>query len=112
MQKSGMGVFERYLTLWVLLCIVVGIGLGQAFPGVARTIGAWEVARVNLPVGLLIWVMIVPMLLRVDFTALGEVRHHLPDILGTALVDHQHGVGRFDHDHVLQPDTRHEAAAG
>ena len=57
--------------------IVVGIGLGQAFPGVARTIGAWEVARVNLPVGLLIWVMIVPMLLRVDFTALGEVRHHL-----------------------------------
>ena len=77
MQKSGMGVFERYLTLWVLLCIVVGIGLGQAFPGVARTIGAWEVARVNLPVGLLIWVMIVPMLLRVDFTALGEVRHHL-----------------------------------
>ncbi len=54
-----MSVFERYLTVWVLLCIVVGIGLGQAFPGAARTIGSWEVARVNLPVGLLIWVMII-----------------------------------------------------
>ena len=77
MHKSGMSVFERYLTLWVLLCIVVGIGLGQVFPGAARTMGAWEVARVNLPVGLLIWVMIIPMLLKVDFAALGEVRHHV-----------------------------------
>ena len=77
MHKSGMSVFERYLTLWVLLCIVVGIGLGQVFPGAARTMGAWEVARVNLPVGLLIWVMIIPMLLKVDFAALGEVRHHM-----------------------------------
>ena len=77
MHKSGMSVFERYLTLWVLLCIVVGIGLGQVFPGAARTMGAWEVAGVNLPVGLLIWVMIIPMLLKVDFAALGEVRHHM-----------------------------------
>ena len=87
MQKSGMSVFERYLTVWVVLCIVVGIGLGQVFPGAARTIGAWEVARVNLPVGLLIWVMIIPMLLKVDFSALGEVRHHVRGIGVTLFVN-------------------------
>ena len=81
-----MSVFERYLTVWVLLCIVVGIGLGQAFPGAARTIGSWEVARVNLPVGLLIWVMIIPMLLKVDFSALGEVRHHVRGIGADAIL--------------------------
>ena len=58
-----MAVFERYLTVWVLLCIVAGIALGQWLPGAARAVGALEVARVNLPVGLLIWVMIIPMLL-------------------------------------------------
>ena len=87
MQKSSMSVFERYLTVWVVLCIVVGIGLGQVFPGAARTIGAWEVARVNLPVGLLIWVMISPMLLKVDFAALGEVRHHMRGIGVTLFVN-------------------------
>ena len=87
MQKSSMSVFERYLTVWVVLCIVVGIGLGQVFPGAARTIGAWEVARVNLPVGLLIWVMIIPMLLKVDFAALGEVRHHMRGIGVTLFVN-------------------------
>ena len=55
-----MNVFERYLTVWVFLCIVVGIALGQLFPGVFQAIGALEVAQVNLPVGLLIWVMIRP----------------------------------------------------
>lgn len=84
---APMSVFERYLTVWVLLCIVVGIGLGQAFPGAARTIGSWEVARVNLPVGLLIWVMIIPMLLKVDFSALGEVRHHVRGIWVTLFVN-------------------------
>ncbi|MGB3882217.1 MAG: ACR3 family arsenite efflux transporter [Diaphorobacter nitroreducens] len=84
---APMSVFERYLTVWVLLCIVVGIGLGQAFPGAARTIGSWEVARVNLPVGLLIWVMIIPMLLKVDFSALGEVRHHVRGIGVTLFVN-------------------------
>ncbi|WP_255593302.1 ACR3 family arsenite efflux transporter [Acidovorax sp. sic0104] len=87
MQKSGMSVFERYLTVWVVLCIVVGIGLGQMLPDAARAIGAWEVARVNLPVGLLIWVMIIPMLLKVDFTALGEVRHHVRGIGVTLFVN-------------------------
>jgi ACR3 family arsenite transporter len=68
--------FERYLTLWVAMCIVAGIGLGQVFPGVFQTLGGWEVAKVNLPVGMLIWVMIIPMLLRIDFGALGQVRRH------------------------------------
>ncbi len=71
-----MNVFERFLTLWVALCIVAGIALGQAAPGVFQAIGRLEIARVNLPVGGLIWVMIVPMLLKVDFAALGQVRRH------------------------------------
>ncbi|HGP0065487.1 ACR3 family arsenite efflux transporter [Pseudomonas sp. S 311-6] len=71
-----MSVFERYLTVWVLLCIVVGIALGQFAPGVFQAIGHMEVAQVNLPVGLLIWVMIIPMLLKVDFGALGQVKQH------------------------------------
>ena len=87
MQKSSMSVFERYLTVWVVLCIVVGIGLGQVFPGTARAIGAWEVARVNIPVGLLIWVMIIPMLLKVDFAALGDVRNHMRGIGVTLFVN-------------------------
>ena len=87
MQKSSMSVFERYLTVWVVLCIVVGIGLGQVFPGAARAIGAWEVARVNIPVGLLIWVMIIPRLLKVDFGALAEVRQHVRGIGVTLFVN-------------------------
>jgi len=86
-QKSGMSVFERYLTVWVLLCIAAGIGLGHVFPGAARAIGAWEVARVNIPVGLLIWIMIIPMLLKVDFAAVGEVRHHMRGIGVTLFVN-------------------------
>jgi ACR3 family arsenite transporter len=87
MKQRGMSVFERYLTVWVALCIVAGIALGQAFPGLAQTIGGWEVARVNLPVGLLIWVMVVPMLLKVDFGALGQVRRHVRGIGVTLFVN-------------------------
>lgn len=71
-----MNVFERYLTLWVVLCIILGVALGQAAPGVFQSIGRMEVAQVNLPVGILIWVMIIPMLLKVDFGALGQVKQH------------------------------------
>jgi ACR3 family arsenite transporter len=71
-----MSVFERYLTLWVALCIVVGIGAGSLFPGVFQAIGGLEVARVNLPVAVLIWLMIIPMLLRIDFRALAQVGQH------------------------------------
>ena len=82
-----MNVFERYLTVWVFLCIVVGIALGQLFPGVFQAIGALEVAQVNLPVGLLIWVMIIPMLVKVDFGALQEVRKHVKGIGVTLFVN-------------------------
>ncbi|MBG6081954.1 ACR3 family arsenite efflux transporter [Rubrivivax gelatinosus] len=73
---APMSLFERWLTLWVALCIVAGIALGQLLPGPFQAIGRLEVARVNLPVGLLIWVMIIPMLLKVDFGALHQVRRH------------------------------------
>jgi ACR3 family arsenite transporter len=73
---APMSVFERYLTVWVLLCIVVGIGLGQWMPAVFQAVGQMEYAKVNLPVGLLIWVMIIPMLLKVDFAALSQVKQH------------------------------------
>jgi len=71
-----MSVFERYLTLWVFLCIIVGVLLGQIIPVPFHWLGSLEVAKVNLPVGLLIWVMIIPMLLRIDFGVLHEVRKH------------------------------------
>ncbi|MBF9233802.1 ACR3 family arsenite efflux transporter [Microvirga alba] len=71
-----MSTFERYLTLWVALCIVAGIVLGHAFPGVFHIIGAAEVAKVNLPMAVLIWLMIVPMLVKIDFSALHQVREH------------------------------------
>ncbi len=82
-----MNLFERYLTVWVFLCIVVGVALGQMFPQLFHLIGTLEVAKVNLPVGLLIWVMIIPMLVRVDFGALGEVRKHAKGIGVTLFVN-------------------------
>ena len=74
--RVGLSVFERYLTLWVFLCIVLGVALGQLMPALFQAIGHLEVAQVNLPVGVLIWVMIIPMLLKVDFEALGQVKQH------------------------------------
>lgn len=71
-----MSTFERYLTVWVFLCIVVGIGAGHLFPGFFQWIGAAEVAKVNLPVAVLIWLMIIPMLLKIDFAALSRVKEH------------------------------------
>jgi ACR3 family arsenite transporter len=71
-----MNIFERYLSVWVALCILAGIGLGQAFPGLFQWLGAMEIARVNLPVAVLIWLMILPMLLKIDFHSLADVRRH------------------------------------
>lgn len=82
-----MSVFERYLTVWVFLCILVGIASGQFFPQVFQAIGRMEIAQVNLPVGLLIWVMIIPMLVKVDFGALHEVRQHIRGIGVTLFVN-------------------------
>jgi len=85
--NAPMSLFERYLTVWVFLCIVAGIALGQWLPGIFQAIGRMEVAQVNLPVGLLIWVMVIPMLVKVDFGALGQVRQHLRGIGVTLFVN-------------------------
>jgi len=85
--KPSINFFERYLTVWVALCIVAGIALGQALPGLFQQIGRMEYAQVNLPVGLLIWVMIIPMLVKVDFGALHEVRQHVKGIGVTLVVN-------------------------
>src|SRR5471030_397822 len=77
---APLNLFERYLTAWVAICIVVGIALGQGLPGVFQAVGAMEIAKVNLPVGLLIWVMIIPMLLKIDFGALHQVKGHIKGI--------------------------------
>ncbi len=82
-----MSSFERYLTLWVAACIVVGVSLGHFFPGVFQAIGSAEIAKVNLPVALLIWLMIIPMLMKIDFGALGEVRRHWRGIGVTLFVN-------------------------
>jgi ACR3 family arsenite transporter len=74
--RSPISGFERYLTVWVALCIVAGIALGQFFPGLFQAVGRMEIARVNIPVGLLIWVMIIPMLVKIDFGAIGQVKGH------------------------------------
>ncbi len=71
-----MSIFERYLTLWVALCIVAGVALGHSLPGLFQTIGTAEFARVNLPVAVLVWLMIIPMLIRIDFGALAQVAEH------------------------------------
>jgi ACR3 family arsenite transporter len=78
-----LGGFERYLTLWVALCIIVGIGLGSLLPGPFERLGAMGIAKVNLPVATLIWLMIVPMLLRVDFGAISAVARHWRGIMVT-----------------------------
>jgi ACR3 family arsenite transporter len=75
-EPGPLGFFERYLTIWVALCIVIGIALGQWFGALFRLMGAIELVHVNLPVGALIWVMIIPMLLRIDFRSLSALRQH------------------------------------
>ena len=86
-SRPGIGFFERYLTLWVALCIVVGTALGHFLPGSFAALGAMEVAKVNLPVAGLIWLMIIPMLLKIDFAAMGQVRRHWKGIGVTLFVN-------------------------
>ncbi|MEC5405873.1 ACR3 family arsenite efflux transporter [Paraburkholderia sp. MPAMCS5] len=86
-SSPAISFFERYLTVWVALCIVAGVLLGQVSPGVFQAIGRMEYAQVNLPVGLLIWVMIIPMLVKVDFGSLHEVRQHIRGIGVTLVVN-------------------------
>lgn len=84
---NAMSNFERFLTVWVFLCIVAGIALGQLFPNVFQSIAQVEIAQVNLPVGFLIWVMIIPMLVKVNFSSLGELRRHSRGIGVTLFVN-------------------------
>jgi ACR3 family arsenite transporter len=84
---APLGFFERWLSLWVAVCIVVGVVLGQAFPAPFQVLGRLEVAQVNLPVGLLIWVMIIPMLMKIDFGALHQVKDHWRGIGVTLFVN-------------------------
>ena len=84
---ADMSVFERWLSLWVALCIVAGIAFGQLLPAPFQMLGRMQVAQVNLPVGLLIWVMIIPMLMRIDFGALHQVRSHWKGIGVTLFVN-------------------------
>jgi len=79
--------FERYLSLWVALCIAGGIAIGAAAPGLFQAIASAEVARVNLPVALLVWLMIIPMLLKIDFGALGQVRQHMRGVGVTLFIN-------------------------
>ncbi|QYM72034.1 ACR3 family arsenite efflux transporter [Pseudochrobactrum sp. Wa41.01b-1] len=82
-----MSVFERYLTLWVALCIIIGIALGHLFPAAFQMVGAAEVAKVNIPVAILIWLMIIPMLLKIDFSAMRQVGQHWRGISVTLFVN-------------------------
>ena len=85
--SNRMGFFERYLTLWVALCILVGTGLGYVFPGLFATLATAEIAKVNLPVAVLVWLMIIPMLLKIDFGAMRQVTQHWRGIGVTVFVN-------------------------
>ncbi len=86
-EASSIGVFERYLSLWVLLCIIAGILLGQWFPSLFQQLGKWSIAEINLPVAVLIWLMIIPMLLKIDFKTLHEVRQHWRGVAVTLFIN-------------------------
>lgn len=82
-----MSTFERYLTIWVALCIVIGVALGHFFPDPFHVIGSIEAAKVNLPVAVLIWLMIIPMLVKIDFAALSKVKEHWRGIGVTLIIN-------------------------
>ncbi len=87
MLKPSISFFERYLTVWVIGCIAVGVTLGQFFPTLTQSVAAMEVAQVNIPVGVLIWGMVIPMLLKIDFAALGQVKAHARGIGVTLFIN-------------------------
>ncbi|MFT4096287.1 MAG: ACR3 family arsenite efflux transporter [Rhodoblastus sp.] len=104
-----MSIFERFLTLWVAICIVAGVALGHLMPGAFHAIGSAEIAKVNLPVAVLIWLMIIPMLIKIDFAALGEVRRHWRGIGVTLFINwavkpfSMAALGWFFVGHVFRP---------
>ena len=86
-KPPSIGTFERYLTVWVALCIITGIGLGQMIPGVFHALGTATIAQINLPVAALVWFMVIPMLLKIDLAALGQVKRHWRGIATTVAVN-------------------------
>ena len=82
-----MSIFERYLSIWVAICIVVGILLGQLMPNAFQSIAQIQFAQVNLPVGFLIWVMIIPMLMKIDFATINQVKQHWKGISVTLFIN-------------------------
>jgi ACR3 family arsenite transporter len=86
-KAPSMGIFERFLTLWVALCIVAGIGLGEAVPGFFHELGSATIAQINLPVAVLVWLMVIPMLLKIDLAALGQVKSHWRGIAITVCIN-------------------------
>lgn len=86
-MKSGIGFFEKYLTLWVALCIVVGVAVGQWFPFIPNTLSRFEYANVSIPIAILIWLMIYPMMLKVDFQSVKNVGKRPKGILITCITN-------------------------
>ena len=80
-KKQGIGFFEKYLTIWVALCIIVGIAVGQWLPAIPQTLSRFEYANVSIPVAILIWLMIYPMMLKVDFQSVKHVSKRPKGIL-------------------------------
>lgn len=86
-DKRGIGFFERYLSVWVALCIIVGIAVGQLLPIIPETLGKWEYANVSIPIAVLIWLMIYPMMLKVDFQSVRNVGKRPKGILITCVTN-------------------------
>jgi len=85
--NKRIGFFERYLSIWVLLCMLIGIALGEIIPGAFQSLGAMQLAEVNMPVAVLTWLMIIPMLLKIDFHALADVKQHWKGIGVTLFIN-------------------------
>ena len=86
-KKQGIGFFERYLTIWVALCIVIGIAIGQYLPAIPQTLSKFEYANVSIPVAILIWLMIYPMMLKVDFQSVKNVGKRPKGIVITCMTN-------------------------
>ena len=86
-KQKGIGFFERYLTLWVALCIVVGVAIGRFLPVIPQTLSKFEYANVSIPVAILIWLMIFPMMMKVDFNSVKNVGKRPKGILITVITN-------------------------
>ena len=84
-EKGGIGFFEKYLSLWVIICIAVGIAIGELWPAFPNTLGKWEYAHVSVPIAILIWMMVFPMMLKVDFKSVKSVARQPKGIVVTCV---------------------------